>query len=337
MKFDSAVRNEKTIGVRLAGTGSAVPEKVLSNADLEEMMDTSDEWIVKRTGIRNRRICDHSKEGAFTLARDAMSRALGDAGMEAGELDLLINATVTMEMSCPSNACRISDALGAAPAGAFDITAACSGFVYASNLADTLIRSGRYRTIGVIGGDAMSTLVDYKDRSTSILFGDAAGAAVLTADEDPQRGCIYQKTQANGKNWENLYIPRREQDLLEQDSDFPLGNLRMNGREVYKFAVNKFQEVIQDALTETGLNPNDPSMYICHQSNLRMIESAIEKLDLPRERVYVNIDQFGNCSAGSAGLCLDQLRKADRLPDGEPFVMVAFGGGMTWASSVWIP
>ena len=337
MKVDSAA-NASSVGVRIAGTGSFAPEGILTNKDFEGMMDTSDEWIVKRTGIRERRIVDPQTQGTFTMSLEAITRALDDAGMKGSDLDLLIVSTVTMEMSCPSTACRIAAEIGAAPAGAFDLAAACSGFVYGMNLADSLIRSGRHAKIGVIGCDTMSSIIDYSDRGTSILFGDAAGAAVLVADEDPNRGCIYQRIQADGNSWKTLYLPRREQDFQPDDpSNNAPGYLRMHGREVYKFAVGKFQWAISDALEHTKLSPGDISAYICHQSNLRIIDSAVEKLDLPRDRVYINIDKYGNSSAGSVGLCLDQMRQAGKIPDEMPFVLVAFGGGLTWASSVWMP
>ncbi len=328
----------KPVGVRLAGTGSAVPDRILSNTDLERIMDTTTEWIEQRTGIRERRIVDPTREGTYTLSRDALSRALESASMKANELDLIIVASCTQEMTCPSVACRISNALGAAPAGAFDVIAACSGFVYALNVADSLVRIGRYRNVGVVGCDAMSTVVDYDDRSVSILFGDAAGAAILCADEqDRSRGCMHQVLQADGASWETLYMPRRAQDLPEHDRDNPirLGCLRMNGRDVFRFAVTKFREVIEDSLKATALSVNDVSQFICHQSNIRIIDAAIEKLGLPREKVHINIDRFGNSSAGSVGLCLDQLWRAGKIPQGEPVVIVAFGGGLTWASSVW--
>ncbi|MHC4966648.1 MAG: ketoacyl-ACP synthase III, partial [Planctomycetota bacterium] len=183
-------------GVRIAGVGSAVPEKVLTNRDLEKMVDTSDEWIVQRTGIRERRMISPGTESTYTLTRDALQRALDHAGMPASDLDLIIVGTVSMEMMCPSVACRVSDEIGAAPAGAFDLVAGCSGFVYGINLADSLIRSGRNAAVGVVGCDTMTTLSDFTERSVSILFGDAAGAAVLVRDDDPSVGCIYQSTQA---------------------------------------------------------------------------------------------------------------------------------------------
>ncbi len=324
-------------GVRVAGIGSAVPDGVLTNADLEKIMDTSDEWIIQRTGIHERRKVDQTCEGTFTLSRDALQRALEDANMSGKDLDMVVLASVTSEMTCPSNACRVATAVDAVPAGAFDLVAACSGFVYAMNVADSLIRSGRHKAIGVIGCDAMTTAVDYDDRSVSILFGDAAGAAVLTADDDVSLGSQYQVMQADGSHWHTLYMPTREQDIPEDDTDNPirLGNLRMHGREVYRFAVTKFREVIEDALEQTGLGVDDVAQFICHQSNVRIIESAIDKIGLPREKVHVNIDKFGNSSAGSVGLCLDQLWRAGKVKRGDKAVLVAFGGGLTWASSVW--
>jgi len=325
------------VGVRIAGTGSAVPERRLTNDDLSRMVDTSDAWIVQRTGIRERRVCDPSREGTFTLNRDALRRALDAAGMRGDQLDLVIVGTCTQEMSCPSVACRVAGEVGAVPAGAFDVVAACSGFVYAMNVADSLIRSGRFKSIGVCGGDAMSSVIDYQERSVSILFGDAAGSAVLVADPDPRLGCIHQQLGSDGRDWGALYMPRRMKEVPEADLANPirLGYLRMNGREVFKFAVGKFRQVIEDALQATGLSPADLSQVICHQSNIRIIESAIEKIGLPPDKVYVNIDRFGNSSAGSVGLCLDQLWRAGKVPAGRPMMMVAFGGGMTWASSVW--
>ena len=283
-----------TTGVRIAGTGSFVPEGVLSNTDLESMMDTSDDWIRKRTGICERRIVDPDSQGTYTMCLEAINRALDDAGMEGSELDLVIIATVTMEMTCPSTACRVAAAIGATPAGAFDMTAACSGFLYGMNIADTLIRSGRHRKIGVIGCDTMSSIIDYTDRGTSILFGDAAGAAILVADDDPGRGSVYQKIQADGRDWKHLYLPKRPQELQPDDPvENRLGSIRMQGREVYKFAVNKFQWAISDALEHTGLKADDISAYICHQSNRRIIDSAVEKLSLPSDRVFINIDRYG--------------------------------------------
>ncbi|MHC4651245.1 MAG: beta-ketoacyl-ACP synthase III, partial [Planctomycetota bacterium] len=316
---------------------SAVPDKVLTNFDLEKMVDTSDEWIVQRTGIRERRMVNPETEGTFTLSRDALQRALDHAGMQASELDQIIIGTVTAEMTCPSVACRVSQALGAAPAGAFDLVAACSGFVYSINVADSLVRAGRNSAVGVVGCDTMTTASDFSERTVSILFGDAAGAAILVRDDDPSVGCIYQSSQADGSMWESLYIPRLPRDVPEHDGDNPikLGCLRMNGREIFKFAVAKFRDVIREALDATGLTVDQISQFVCHQSNVRIIDAAKHRLGLPPEKVYINIDRYGNSSAGSVGLCFDELWRAGKINRGDYVLLVAFGGGLTWATSIW--
>jgi 3-oxoacyl-[acyl-carrier-protein] synthase-3 len=329
--------SQPEFGVRIAGVGSALPSLVLTNADLEKMVNTSDEWIVKRTGIHQRRICDPKTEGEFTLARDALRDALDDAGMQGSDLDLIIHASTTSEMVCPPNACRIADAIDATPAGAFDLAAACCGLVYAMNVADSLIRLGRYRSVGVIGCDALSTITDYADRTLSILFGDAGAAMVLTRDDDPERGCIHQTLGADGRKWDMLYLPQQERDIPEWDRDNPirLGCLRMSGQEVFKFAVSKFREVIREGLEQTGLTIDDISQFVCHQSNKRIIEAAKQKLGLPDEKVHVNIGEYGNSSAASVGVVFDELWKAGKIRRGDYVLFVAFGGGLTWSSCIW--
>ena len=324
-------------GVRIAGTGSFTPDAILSNEDLSKMVDTSDEWIVQRTGIHRRHICEPTSEGTFSMANKALERAIEDAGIDPSTIDMIIVGTVTSEMTCPSTAARLTAACGATPAGAFDVSAACCGFMYSMNLGESLIRVGRASRVAVLGVDHMTSLMDYDDRSCSILFGDAAGAAILEAVDDPNRGSIHQTMHADGRGWGALYIPRKPGDIAENDTEegIRLGCLRMNGREVYKFAVTKFQRAISSALEATGLEPDDVGMFICHQSNLRIIESAVEKLGLPEDRVYININEYGNTSAGSVGLCLDEVRKKKLVDESKPMLMVAFGGGMTWSSSVW--
>ena len=324
-------------GVRILGTGSAAPEGRLTNADFEKMLDTSDEWIVQRTGIRERRVLDLDKGNGLTLAHEALQNAIDAAGIQGSEIDLVICATVTSVMTCPSTAARVAAEVGATGAAAFDVGAACSGFVYAINLADSIVRAGRAKTVAVIGVDAMTSIIDYADRTCSILFGDAAGAVILRADPNPELGCIYQHMGADGSGWHALYIPRYEKDIPACDSENKtrLGCLRMNGKEVFKFAVTKFREVIEDALAKTNLQPADISQFVCHQSNIRIIDAARERIGLDPSQVYVNIDKYGNSSAGSVPLCLDQLWRAGKITPGKPFVLVAFGGGLTWASSVW--
>ena len=325
----------KPCGVRVLGTGSAVPEYVLDNEELAKEHGVEPEWIEQRTGIIERRICNED-EGTFELQCRALKAALQDTGLTGSDLSLIICASVTPEMMCPSNACRVAAEVNAKPAGAFDLVAACCGFVYAMNVADSLIRSGFYKTIAVIGCDAMSKLTDRSDRGTSILFGDAAGAVILTCDDDPERGCFYQKMNANGEPWPALYIPTKESQVVEGDTaTTEIGMLRMQGKEVYKFAVSTFTKITEELLNETGLKPDDVAQFICHQSNMRIIESAQEKLGLPDDKDYKNIRLFGNSSSGSAALCFDQLWQAGKMKHGDTIVMLAFGGGLTWSSSAW--
>lgn len=323
-------------GVRIAGTGSFVPERRLTNADFEKTLDTSDEWIVQRTGIRKRRVCDPAKhESNRTMCAAALTRALADARMDASELELLIIGTCTGESTVPSVACRVTSLIGATGAGAFDVVAACSGFVYSLNVAHGMIRSGMFRTIGVVGCDEMSSILDYTDRSICVLFGDAAGAAVLRATDDPQKGLIAHAMRSNADGWADLYLPRRPGDLPEGVGAVKMGHLQMNGRAVYKFAVATFGDLIAETLERAGMTVADVDHFVCHQSNARILESARERFGIPPEKMYVNIDKFGNSSAGSVPLCFDQLRVAGRIKDGEVVMFVAFGAGLTWASSLW--
>ncbi len=329
------------VGVRIAGSGSFLPERKLTNADLERLMDTSDEWILQRTGIRERRMIDPAKgESTYTMSAAALRRALADAKMAPTEIDLLIEATVCAEMPCPSTACRVAQAVGLGTAPAFDITAACCGFVYGLNLAHDLIMAGTYRTVAVIGAETLTQYMDYttEGRGTAILFGDAAGAAILRATDDTSRGILAQVMHAEGSGWKDLYIPRK----LERDvppgvdaSKHKCNIMYMNGREVFKFAVTTFQELIAQTLDKAGLKAEQVDHYICHQSNARILEAARERFGLPREKLYVNIDRVGNTSAASVPVCLDELRKSGRVKDGQIAMFVAFGGGLTWASSLW--
>lgn len=323
-------------GVRIAGTGRAMPERILTNNDLAKIVDTTDEWIQQRTGIKARRAASDA-ETVFSLGRDALLKALERSGVKASELDMIIVASVSGEMICPSTASRISEAVGAGEAAVFDLAAACSGFLYGMNLADTMIRCGRAEKIAVIGVEVLTRLVDWSDRSVSIIFGDGAGAAIFEADADASKGCIHQTMHGDGRLWRTLYHPKLERDVPAGDEANPirLGHLRMHGREIYKFAVTRFQEAIRDALESTGLQVDQVQQYICHQSNQRIIESAIEKLKLPADRVYINIDRYGNTSAASIPICLDELYEAGRIEPGKPMILVAFGAGVTWASCVW--
>ncbi|MCB9837900.1 MAG: ketoacyl-ACP synthase III [Phycisphaeraceae bacterium] len=326
------------VGVEIVGVGSALPEGVLTNNDLSAYMDTSDEWITQRTGIRQRRYCDPDKgEGVLSLGRTAMRRALEDAGLDPSELDLLILASVTGETRCPSTSCKIAAELGAVNAGAFDLMAACSGFVYSMNIASALIRTGEHRTIGVIGCDVMSNIVDIADRNNVVLFGDAAGAAVFRATDDTSKGIIASQMCADGRGWADLHLPYAERDMPEGADlcDIRYGRLQMRGREVFKFAVSTFPRLIESTCVQAGIGVDDVALFISHQSNLRILDASRERLGIPEEKLYVNIQDYGNSSAGSVPLCLDEARAKGLYHAGDLVMFVAFGGGLTWTSSLW--
>lgn len=323
-------------GVRIAGSGMALPKRTLTNEDLEKLVETNDEWITKRTGIKTRRIVE---EGTTVrdLAGAAVKQALSNAGLEPGDLDMVLLATLSPELACPSTAARLVADIGAQPAGAMDLSAACSGFVYGLNLASAMISCGQYKTVAVVGAETLSHITDYTDRRTCILFGDGAGAAVLTADSDNTRGCLVQSMYSNGDLWKELYIPKSEADLPEQHEGFS-GNynkLQMNGREVYKFAVTTTEKAIDETLSKAGIKGEDLAMLIPHQSNKRIIESARQRLGLPEEKVWVNIDRFGNTSAASVPICLHELMEQKKISQGDLVLFFAIGGGMTWATSLW--
>lgn len=325
-------------GVRIVGTGSALPSRVLTNKDLATIVATDDEWIVQRTGIRERRICDWKKgESNLTLCTEALRRALTAAKMDAKELDLIICGTITQDMRCPSTACMVAQGVGAGHAGAWDLAAACSGFVFGVNAAHDLIRIGTHKAIGVIGADTISSILDYENRGVCILFGDAAGAAVLTATDDATKGIIAQVNKADGSGWRDLYMPGCAGDI-PPGSDltvFKSGCLQMNGREVFKFAVGTFSELIDETLQKAGLKAEDIDVFVAHQSNARILDAARERFGIPAEKLYVNIDRVGNTSGGSVPVCLDELWRAGKIREGQLVLMVAFGAGLTWGSCLW--
>ena len=328
------------VGVRIAGTGSFLPASKITNADLLPLMETTEEWIVQRTGIRERRVIDRAAgESTTSISILALREALAAARVSAAELDLVIIATICGEMACPSVACRVAATVGASRAGAFDITAACSGFVYALNIAHDLIRGGAHRTIGVVGCDTLTGNVRYDtdNRNIAIIFGDGAGAAILRATDDVSKGIIAQSMHADGSSWEDLYIPRALSDFPAKHPPDPdkLNLIQMNGKEVFKFAVTKFSQLIAETLEKAHLSADDVAMYVCHQSNARILESARERFGLPVEKLYVNIDRVGNTSGASVPICLDELVRAGRVNEGDRVMFVSFGGGLTWASSLW--
>lgn len=325
-------------GIRICGTGMAVPDRRLSNADLAQMVDTSAAWIEQRTGIKNRFVSDPGQTTG-DLALAAARQALANAGMRPAELDLVIVATMTPDMACPSTAAGVVAALGAVPAGALDISVACSGFVYGMNHAAALIASGFYKTIAVIGAETMSRITNFEDRRTCILFGDAASCVILSSkDADPEQGCLHQSMNSDGRAWRELYLPTTEAHL-PADGIGPfngkLGTLQMNGQEVFKFAVNTTQKAIEDAVAAAGIRAADLAMIVPHQSNFRILDLIRTRLELGPEQVYVNIDRYGNTSAASVGLCLHELLTDKRLKQGDLVLFAAIGGGMAWTTSLW--
>jgi len=324
-------------GVAIAGTGMSVPPRTLTNADLEKMVDTSDEWIVQRTGIQTRQICqpgDRTRDLAVAAVRQALDRA----GLEPTDLDLLLCATMTPDMICPALSCQVVAELGGIPAGAMDINIACTGFVAGLTHGANAVMSGNFRNVAVIAAEMLTRIVDWEDRSTCVLFGDAASAAILTASDDPDQGCYFQQMGSDGLRGQVLYVPEREEDIPESEKDNfsgKFGTLQMNGKAVYKFAVEKLAECVGDALDATGLTADDITMVVPHQSNIRMLKSAWKRLGFDESKIYMNIDRYGNTSAASVGICLHELAESGRVGPGDYVIFVAQGGGLSWGTCLW--
>ncbi|MFQ5735848.1 MAG: beta-ketoacyl-ACP synthase III [Thermodesulfobacteriota bacterium] len=318
---------------RVIGTGSYVPERVLTNRDLESMVDTSDEWISTRTGIKQRRVCEG--ETSAELASRAAKAALKAAGVSPRDIDLIVVGTVTPDMTFPSTACRVQSSIGVRPgAAAFDVSAACSGFLYALDIADKYVRAGGCAKALVIGVDRFSKIVDWKDRSTCVLFGDGAGAVVLSAQKG-KKGVLSCHIHSDGRQWELLYTgsPCPPSPFEKPGAGGPW-TLKMNGNETFKIAVRTMGSAIKEALEENGLEPGDISLLIPHQANMRIINAARDRLKLPDEKVFTNLERYGNTSAASIPLALDEAVREGRIKEGDIVLFVAFGGGLTWASSV---
>ena len=321
-------------GAIIIGTGSFVPEKRLTNDDLSKLVDTNNEWIVQRTGIRERRIAGPG-ESTATLATAAARRALDAAGLDPKDIDLVVCGTITPEMTFPSTACFVAASLGLTSTPAFDVAAACSGFLYALETGASFIKAGRYRNVLVIGAETLSRITDYKDRGSCILFGDGAGAVVLQRCSDPKRGVIYSSLHADGSGWEMLFCKPGsrfpiEEGLLGAGDQY----MKIKGREVYKFAVTRFEELIEDAMRKCELTPETVSLIVPHQVNQRIIDSAMQKLGLPPEKAFVNIDKYGNTSAASIPIALDEAWRAGKIKQGDVVIFVAFGAWLTWANAV---
>lgn len=316
---------------RLIGTGSYLPKKIVTNQDLEKMVETTDEWISTRTGIRQRRIA--ADETTSEMASKAAKAALKAAGVSPKDIDLVVVGTVTPEMCFPSTACFVQSQLGIkAGAPAFDVSAACSGFLYALDVADKYIRTGGAAKALVIGVDRFSKIVDWKDRSTCVLFGDGAGAVVLSAEKG-NRGVLSCHIHSDGRHWDMLYAGSQCPPSPFEEKEPAERYLRMNGNETFKIAVRTMGQAIAEAMETNGLVPEEISLLVPHQANLRIINAIRDRLSLPDEKVYTNLERYGNTSAGSIPIALDEAVKEGRVKGGDVVLFVAFGGGLTWASS----
>ena len=328
------------IGVRILGSGFYLPETKLTNADLEATMDTSDEWILKRTGITERRRAQWGDgEKTSHLAAGALRDALKNTNLDASDLDLVLVATMTPDTATPSVSCIVAREVGCGNIAAIDINAACSGFIYTLNVADAFMRQGLYKTVAVIGADCITRHIDYSTygRGAAILFGDASAAIILKADENEGLGMIAQRMHSDGSGSKHLFIPGTCSDFPNPDDfdDRKLDKVQMNGQAVFKFAVSKFQEVIENTLSDAGLNADDVDHYICHQANSRILDSARDRFGIPQEKLLVNIHKYGNTVAASAPLVFEELRQEGRIKPGQKVMFLAFGAGLTWGSSLW--
>lgn len=320
--------------IGIIGYGKYVPERILTNADLEQMVETNDEWIVSRTGIRERHIAA-PEQATSDLAYEAAVQALKTAGMTAEELDLIIVATITPDNAFPSTACILQDKLGAKKAAAFDLSAACSGFVYSMATANGLLQTGMYNNALIIGADTLSRITDYSDRNTCVLFGDGAGAVIL-GEVSEGRGFLSFDLGAEGSGGSLLKLEAggsrlpASEETVQEKKHF----IYMNGREVFKFAVRVMGTATEEVLRKAGKSKEDIDLFVPHQANIRIIHSAMQRLDLPEEKCVINVDKYANTSAASIPLALVEAAEAGRMKEGDTILLVGFGGGLTWGASV---
>lgn len=317
------------------GTGSYAPRRVVTNDDLAKIVDTSDEWIATRSGIRERRIADETETNS-EMATNAARAALADAGVTAADIDLIIVGTCTPDSPLPAVAVHVQRKLGIKNVPAFDVVAACSGFLYALDVADAMIRSGRYKRALIIGSEKLSAITDWTDRTTCVLFGDGAGAAVIAAHPEMTEGVIGTGLYADGNACELLYVqsggssrPPSAETVANREHF-----IRMRGREVFKLAVTAMEDAAIDICERHGVKPSDLKLVIPHQANLRIIESIASRMELTKEQVYINVDRYGNTSAASIPIALDEARRNNRIQSGDLVLLVAFGAGLTWASAL---
>jgi 3-oxoacyl-[acyl-carrier-protein] synthase-3 len=317
------------------GIGHSIPEKKLTNLELERMVKTSDEWIIQRTGIRERRVSE-PHQTTSTFAIDASRKALAMAKMDPKDLDLVICATVTGDMLTPSTSCLVQDAIGAHRAGAFDVGAACAGFIYALNVATAMIEARQVRNVLVIGADTLTKFVDWTDRATCVLFGDAGAAVVLSGQQDTDRGVLKTVLLADGEGAKYIDIevggsacPSHAPGASQKQK-----YIRMDGQEVYRFAVKAFGDACCKVLDAAGLTPDDVDLFVPHQANIRIIESAMKRMELPDSKVFLNVDKYGNTSAASIPLALSEAVLEGRLKEGMIVLTVGFGAGLVWGANV---
>jgi len=315
------------IQVTITGLGAYAPERVITNSDLSEMVDTSDEWIMERTGIRERRIAADS-QALSDISLPAAQQALEQAGIDGADVDLLVVATVTPDMMFPSTSAILADQLGAKDAAAYDLSAGCTGFMYAVAQAYGMVAVGLSRRALVVGGDVLSRILDWTDRSTVVLFGDGAGAVVLEpADE---AGFLAFELGADGAGGEHLWLPGSGSRRFDDPERF----VKMNGREVFKFATRVLVQSAEAVLEQSGTNLEDVDVYVPHQANVRIIDHATKKLGIPSERVVINVDRYGNTSSGSIPLALAEAQADGRLQQGSLVLMTGMGAGLTWGSAL---
>ena len=320
---------------RILGIGAYSPQKVLTNQDLEKMVDTTDEWIVERTGISERHIAADD-EASSDLATQAGRRAMADAGLTPGDIDLVICASVTGDMPFPATACLVQANLGLKNAAAFDIAAGCTGFLYGLNLVQGLIRAGAYKRVLLIGGEVLSRTLDWTDRSTCVLLGDSAGAMVLGPDEGSESGILTTRIASDGTKAELLYIPGggSRKPASHSTVDEHLHYFKMNGRETFKHATRNMAAIAKQVLAESGIALEDVDLLVPHQANLRIISYIADQLGVPMEKVYTNVQRYGNTSSASIPLALTEARQNGRLKQGDIVLMVAFGAGLTWGATL---
>lgn len=322
------------IRARVVSTGSYVPEKILTNFDLEKMIDTSDEWIIERTGINQRRIA-HDDQAASDLACEASKAALEYAGLKPKDLDLIIVATVTGDMPLPATACILQHKLGAKKAAAFDVNAACSGFIYGLAIGDKFIRSGSHKRVLVVGTEILSKFTDWSDRTTCVLFGDGAGAVILERTEE-DRGIIETRIHSDGSMWDLLHTPGggSKNPPSTETIRKRLHYIKMKGNETFKVAVRTLEDLVVATLKHNKLEPSKLSLLIPHQANRRIIQATAKRLNLPMEKVVMNLNRYGNTSAASIPIALDEAFRANRIKEDDYILLEAFGGGLTWGSAL---